>query len=106
MEGQIILHTIAKALGYTVEEISSKGKKTSVLFARYIAIAILKEEGLKSDQIALLFSNFTRNVIANHCKEVFNDLINYNRTFKDMYLLAVKAVEDLEYESENESPAA
>ncbi|WP_149913519.1 helix-turn-helix domain-containing protein [Sphingobacterium cavernae] len=106
MKTNLIISTVSEALNISVDTILNKGRKTDQLYARYITIAILREEGYSTNEIAILFNNYTRNCIANHCTDVFKELIAYNRVFKDMYLQAVKAVEDLDYESENESPAA
>jgi chromosomal replication initiation ATPase DnaA len=106
MKSNLILNTVSQALNIGVDTILSKGRKTEQLYARYISIAILREEGYSTNEITEIFNNYTRNCIANHCADIFKELIAYNRTFKDMYLKAVKAIEELDYESENESPAA
>lgn len=106
MRTETIINAVASSLGVSKDLILQKGKKAIQLYARYITIAILREEGYNTNEIATIFSNYTRNCIANHCVEVFDELISYNRKFKDMYLMAVKAVEDLDYESENDSDAA
>lgn len=106
MKKRKILQLIAQELGYSVDDILTKGKKTNVLYARYITIAILREEGFGTNEIASLFTEWSRNNIANHCVEVFNNLLSYNRKFKDMYLMAVKAVEDSDYEDKNDQKSA
>lgn len=106
MKRRNILKLIAQELGYSVEDILTKGKKTDVLYARYITIAILREEGYSTNEIASLFTEWSRNNISKHCVEVFNDLLSYNRKFKDLYLKAVKAVEDSDYEDENDQKSA
>lgn len=105
MDSNKIILVVAQILAIPIEELLNRGKRKEQLYARYIAMAILREEGYSANDIAKIFTNWTRNCIANHCKDVFNDLIQYNREFKDMYLLAVKAVEDIEYESKNDTSA-
>lgn len=106
MEAVKLLSIISEALGVSTEKILKHGKVKKQLYARYIAVAILREEGYSDQELRDLFSNFSRNMISNHCPEVFENLINYNREFKDMYLTAVRAVEDQDYEDENDTPAA
>lgn len=106
MNEQQIIDKVAEVLGFSSDEILIKGRKTDVLYVRYIIIAILKEEGFSVSQIAEVFTQWTRNNIANHCLEVFDSLLNYNRKFKDMYLKAAKAVEDMQDENENEKKSA
>lgn len=101
-----IVTIVAEALGTTTTMITSKGQKTDQLYVRYITIAILREEGYSIDQITEIFTLFARNTIANHCVEVFDDLLRYNKKFKEMYLKAVKAVEEMKNESENDTSAA
>lgn len=106
MKKHKILNIVAQELGYSIDDILSKGRKADVLYARYIAIAILREEGYTTKEIGSLFTAFSRNSISIHYVLVFNDLLSYNRKFKDMYLKAVRAVEDYDYEDKNDQKSA
>lgn len=89
-----IVNIAAEAMGVSLSEVMEKQKKKTALYARYIIMGILREEGYNTNEIAELFKDWTRNSIANHCVKVFDELLSYNRQFKDMYLSAVKAVEE------------
>ncbi|WP_437918416.1 hypothetical protein [Sphingobacterium sp. LRF_L2] len=92
-----IIAIVAAALGYGVAELTIKGQSKQLLYARYITIAVLKEEGYETGEISHLFG-YSENHTRHHCAKAFNDLLDYNKEFKNMYLKAVKAVEDNEYE--------
>lgn len=106
MDKMKIVELVSNSLGFTKERVLSKGQTKHLIYTRYIVVAILREEGYSNGNIKELFSKFSRNSIANHFKEVFNGLLEFNKEFKEMYLKAVKAVEDYEYESENDTSAA
>ncbi|HCU45430.1 MAG TPA: hypothetical protein DF610_11735 [Sphingobacterium sp.] len=106
MTKQQIIAKVAEVLGFSVDELLTKGRKTDVVYARYITMSILRVEGFSDNDIADVFTQWTLNNIANHCREVFDSLISYNRKFKDMYLKAAKAVEDLDDEIQNEKKSA
>lgn len=101
-----IINTVSRALGFTVEEITTDCRKSLMLYTRYITIQILKEEGYSPEDIATVFTSYVAGSIKNHCSSVFDELIRYNRKFKDMYLLAAKAVEDQDNEIENDKKSA
>jgi len=101
-----IISTVAGSLGFTVEEITTDCRKSLMLYTRYIAIQILKEEGYSPEDIATVFTSYVLGSIKNHCQTVFDELVGYNQKFKAMYLLAAKAVEDQDNEIENDKKSA
>ncbi|WP_336834049.1 hypothetical protein [Sphingobacterium siyangense] len=101
-----IINTVAKSLGFTVEEITTDCRKSLMLYTRYIAIQVLKEEGYSPEDIATVFTSYVVGSIKNHCQTVFDELIRYNQKFKGMYLKAAKAVEDMDDENQNEKKSA
>lgn len=101
-----LIKLVSESLGLTSDRVLGRGQTKHLLYSRYIVVAVLREEGHSTNEIADLFILYNRNTIANHFKTAFDDLLSYNKEFKCMYLKAVKAVEDFENESKNESPAA
>lgn len=102
----VIVATVAEALGLSVKEVTTDCRKGGQLYARYIAIQILKEEGFSLTDISETFTHYVMHSIKHHCATVFDELVSYNQKFKNMYLLAVKAVEELENEIENNQKSA
>lgn len=106
MDKYKIVLTIAKLFNMEYDTLLHGKYPEQVYFARYIAVMILREERLPTQEIMKVFTNKSRGYFDGHCMRCFRDLIAHNRVFKDMYLRAVKAIEDLEDESKNDTDAA
>ena len=101
-----IARTIAQILGFEYDYFLHGRKTEEVYFARYITVGILKEEGFASLEIMKVFVGRSRGYIDGHAFESFNTLLSNNKKFKNMYLKAVQAVEELDHESENDTQSA
>lgn len=87
------MRAIALGLGCTYAKLTARSQDQATLLYRYIAVQILKEEGYKTYEIIEEFP-YSNHAIVTRFRNCFDDLIAHNRTFKTMYLKAVKAVED------------
>jgi hypothetical protein len=71
-----------------------EGKSTEVLFARYVAIIMMHEEGIPHAEIARIFKMHRTNIY--YAIKTIDNLLGYNRPFKNMYLACIKRLAEME----------
>jgi hypothetical protein len=70
------------------------GKSTEVLFARYVAIMLMHEEGIGHVEIAGIFGMHRTNIY--YAMKTIDGLLQCNRPFKNMYLACIKRMAEME----------
>lgn len=80
-----IMAMVAKTCGVTTEQMLLRGKQDEIVFARYITIMLLMEEGYKNKDILALFPAHSKITILYNSKYSFNDLISYHIQFRRLY---------------------
>jgi hypothetical protein len=71
-----------------------RSKPETALFARYVAIVIMIEEGYSKPEVAACFE-VDRTSVYYALKSV-DDLLVYNKKFKKMYLACIKRIAEME----------
>lgn len=89
-----IMEMVAEVCGVTVADMQGASRLPDILFAKYITVMILTEDQAADSEIIALFPKHNRIGILYHCRDTFNDLILYNRLFKNWYLECIKRLGD------------
>lgn len=85
-----ILAMVSEACGVSVQEIQSRRKRDEVVFARYITVMLLKEEGFCNKDMLQLFPLHDRTTILYNSVDAFNELIDYHPHFRALYKRSLK----------------
>lgn len=100
-----LIDIITHATGYSLYSLELIENKQVRLAVKAVFIAIIKEEGYRNRHIIDCVDGWNHQNI-NYALKLFDAFIVTDKLTKELYLKAVKAVEDWDYESKNDAPAA
>lgn len=89
-----IMEMVAEVCGVTIADMQGASRLSDILFAKYITVMILTEDQTDDSEIVALFPKHNRIGTLYHCRDAFNDLILYDRLFKNWYLECIKTLDD------------
>lgn len=91
---EMLVQVLAVAWSCSPRAVNPTNRGGNGLLKRFVAVQVLTEEGYSPMEISAYFGLNRYNIM--YALRSFADLIETNREVKQLYLMATKAVEDLD----------
>lgn len=94
-----IIEVLASAWDCSVRACNPTSRRGNGLYKRFVLVQILCEEGFTDAEVQAQLPNLTRRNLL-YSRRVFAELLGTNSEIKTLYLTAVKALENLDYDDQ------